>query len=497
MAKILIVNPSKWGRGITPIWIPSHSAQLKARGHSVELFDATFYQDWTINEVKFNTENQQYKATKYFDYIQYNPNDIIADFQSAIDRFAPDIIIVSALSSHIHGEGEYVNIQYGDYLLGRVTTRAVTVAAGLQPTAMGETIGEKYPNIQYFIMGESEFVLADIADAMDAGAPFNALDGLIYVSDGQVKINKPQPIISDMDAIGVYDYSLFDTQVFYRPYNGDVVKAVDYELSRGCIYTCSYCVETVIQKYYGFAESSANGVLKNFKGYLRHKSAQRIFDELKILNEKFGVTLIRCQDTNFLTIDRDTLAELADLMDGSDLNVMLYIETRPETITRESIKLLRRLHVDGVGMGIEMSSEQFRQGSLHRFVSQDKIVDAFALLKENGIKRTAYNIIGLPNETEEMVLSTVEFNRTIAPDNMTVAFYSPYAGTYMQDPNRNSIAIDEFMDNVDGQLRFASNYSAMQTELLAFYKKNFNALVRNGLQDLDSMKQRDLVETKE
>ena len=39
MAKILLINPSKWGRGITPIWIASHSACLKEAGHEVELFD--------------------------------------------------------------------------------------------------------------------------------------------------------------------------------------------------------------------------------------------------------------------------------------------------------------------------------------------------------------------------------------------------------------------------------------------------------------------------
>ena len=29
MAKILFINPNKWGRGITPIWVASHSGLLK------------------------------------------------------------------------------------------------------------------------------------------------------------------------------------------------------------------------------------------------------------------------------------------------------------------------------------------------------------------------------------------------------------------------------------------------------------------------------------
>ena len=45
MAKILLINPNKWGRGITPIWIASHSAYLKSERHNVKLFDATFYSE--------------------------------------------------------------------------------------------------------------------------------------------------------------------------------------------------------------------------------------------------------------------------------------------------------------------------------------------------------------------------------------------------------------------------------------------------------------------
>ena len=38
----LLINPNKWGRGITHIWIASHASSLKP-DHEVELFDCTFY----------------------------------------------------------------------------------------------------------------------------------------------------------------------------------------------------------------------------------------------------------------------------------------------------------------------------------------------------------------------------------------------------------------------------------------------------------------------
>ena len=105
-----------------------------------------------------------------------------------------------------------------------------------------------------------------------------------------------------------YDYSIFDPQTFLKKYKEKFTKGVDYELSRGCIYSCAYCVETIIQKYYEFNEvQKKTGAIKNFKKYSRNKSAKMIFFEISKLNKDFGIKLFRCQDTNFLTIKRSVL----------------------------------------------------------------------------------------------------------------------------------------------------------------------------------------------
>ncbi|WP_370373881.1 radical SAM protein, partial [Henriciella pelagia] len=200
------------------------------------------------------------------------------------------------------------------------------------------------------------------------------------------------------------------------------------------------------------------------------------------------VTLFRCQDTNFLTITRTTLTELADLMDASDLDIKLYIETRPEGINEKTIDMLTRLKVDGIGMGVELSTQDFREDKLRRFASQDRIIKAFKVLKEAGIKRTSYNIIGLPDADEESIKGTIEFNRLIEPDNVTVAFYSPYQGTAQQKKGNELGYFDEYEFHVDGQLRTMSSDTLVDPDTLCFYKAKFKELVENGMDDLEAMK---------
>ena len=188
----------------------------------------------------------------------------------------------------------------------------------------------------------------------------------------------------------------------------DSLRAVDYEMSRGCIYACEYCVETVIQRYYGFSDVSKRGSILRANEYLRNKSAEKIFSEIKYLHEELNIELFRCQDTNFLTIDRKVLSELGNLIQSSNLKIKLYIETRPEGINEKSIELLKKLKVDGIGMGVELSGDEFREDKLGRFASTNKIVKAFELLKKANIKRTSYNIIGLPEQNEDSILSTID-----------------------------------------------------------------------------------------
>ena len=161
------------------------------------------------------------------------------------------------------------------------------------------------------------------------------------------------------------------------------------------------------------------------------------------------------------------------------INIKLYIETRPEGINEKSVKLLKDLNVDGVGMGIELAGEDFREEKLNRYANQDKIIKAFKLLEENGKKRTSYNIIGLPDQDEESIKNTIEFNKQLNPDNVTVAFYSPYYGTNEQIKSFEKKDFNDYELQVDGQLRTVSKSKLISAEKLNYYKENFNNLVFN------------------
>jgi len=167
------------------------------------------------------------------------------------------------------------------------------------------------------------------------------------------------------------------------------------------------------------------------------------------------------------------------MIDKSDLDIMLYIETRPEGITPAAIELLKKLKVDGVGMGIELASQDFREDKLNRHADTERIIKAFSMLKEAKIKRTTYNIIGLPDQDENSILETINFNRLLQPDNVTVAFYSPYIGTSQQITASEKEYFSDYENDVDGQLRSLSKHSLLSLDKLNYYKEKFVDMVMN------------------
>ena len=78
-----------------------------------------------------------------------------------------------------------------------------------------------------------------------------------------------------------------------------------------------------------------------------------------------------------------------------------------------------------------------------------------------------------------MIKETIKFNQELKPDNITVAYYSPYYGTIEQKKSEITGDFQNYEQNVDGQLRSLSKNNLITRKKLEYYKENFNELVMN------------------
>lgn len=112
---------------------------------------------------------------------------------------------------------------------------------------------------------------------------------------------------------------------------------------------------------------------------------------------------------------------------------ILSIATRPDCLPGETIELLRRLQEKKpvwVELGLQTIHEDTAE-RIRRGYSLSVFEDAYRRLKEAGITVVVHVILGLPNETREMMLNTVRYLGKIPVDGIKLQLLHILRGTQL------------------------------------------------------------------
>jgi anaerobic magnesium-protoporphyrin IX monomethyl ester cyclase len=82
---------------------------------------------------------------------------------------------------------------------------------------------------------------------------------------------------------------------------------------------------------------------------------------------------------------------------------------------------------------VECGNEHYRNTVLSREVKNSDIIKSAELSRKYGIRYVSMNMIGLPGETYEMALETLELNIQLKPEYANCYVYQPYAETKLKD----------------------------------------------------------------
>ncbi len=439
MARLLILNPNTDTFGRQSIPTALISALLKKNGHSVELFDTTFMDLDYLLDKKQTHENLILKLNffKKVDYSNYNLKkekvDFVKLFEKKIQEYNPDFIAFSFWSSHLHGEGEFHAYFHGLKIIENADLKNIPVIVGGTVPTWEPIIVLKNPKINYVVMGEGELVYLDIANSIDAGKGFSGIKNLC-IDDGKggMEKNVLRDLIDPLDDLPYADFDIYDDRCFYRPYHGKMVRCIDYELSRGCVYNCTFCLSPF-----------QRGIYNNPGNFRREKSIEKIVGEIGFLKNRYKLDMIRYQDETFLSMNEKKLEKLS-LEYKKNVNLPFIIEAAVNTITENKIKSLKEMGCISIGLGIESGSKFIRDKIIKKpGFTNEEIIDKIGIIKKNGISMNLFNIIGFPEETREMIFETIELNyRAKAPYSM-VSYFQPWEGTRLRNYSIESGYLDE------------------------------------------------------
>jgi radical SAM superfamily enzyme YgiQ (UPF0313 family) len=170
------------------------------------------------------------------------------------------------------------------------------------------------------------------------------------------------------------------------------------------------------------------------KNAVRFMSAKRFIEELEYVYKTYGVNLIKVRDSDFFARSTESIAEMAKLFNKKKATLpSLVLNAYPGTVTREKVKLVKKIKCLSVGIGIESGNEEIRSTYLQRYGSNEQFFKAVNLLKEHDIRVSSFNMMGIPTETRRNYFETVEMNRAAKVDLADISLLFPFPGTKIYD----------------------------------------------------------------
>jgi radical SAM superfamily enzyme YgiQ (UPF0313 family) len=387
------------------------SASLKEAGCDVRLFDTTFYKTADITGDEARAAALQVKKTDFTDLgIVPDEGDVFEEFVKMVEEYKPHLIGLSSIE---------VTQKLGLRLLQAARHTGVPTIIGGPYATFAPELCLAEDSIDMVCVGEGEAALVELCGKMRAGEDITGIGNIWVKKDGR-KYRNPVRTPIDIGTLPSQDWEIYDKRRFWKPMGGSISVTGTFEMNRGCPYACTFCINDGLSSLYD-----------HHGGYYREQDVDRLVNEMAEKKERYNLVYVYLVAESFLTTTRDRIERFGKLY-REKVGLPFWVEARPESVTREKVKILSDMGCEGMSIGVESGNVALRKNLLGRNVSDKIILRAFDTLRGTGIRVSANNIIGFPTETREMIFDTIELDRKLQPDGVMVSYFSPYKGSSLR-----------------------------------------------------------------
>lgn len=486
MAKVLFVYPNKEGYSIIPIAFSLLSGILKKEGHEIDLFDISFMVQNLDHQARASTKSVQPidDVDKYWG--ERKGFDINGELKKKIWSFNPDLIAFTIVENNYGCARDLFKVV-------KATKDVPIIVGGMFPSVAPEFF-LRDDNVDFICFGEGEFTMIELMKRIDSRSGFlrvpNCITKVRVAETGGSR--SPFTIIDERDNIPgvpgwkssrgptapyyrwephvIQDWTIFDPRHLHKPFMGKMRKTGYFEMSRGCLFKCAYCNNLAMQQL-----SKAWGIEEK---YNRDKPMKHVMEEISYLKKEYALELIFFNDENFLQISHERLEEFCAAY-KKEIDLPFFIQTTAQTLQREEkTRLLKEAGCITIGVGVEHGNYELRSKLLNKKTPNSVIENAIANCNKYGIRATAFIMLGIPGETEETIMETVEFCKKIRTPSVTVSIFAPYHGTPLRDLCiREGYIENKYYENIGVNFHSVLNTPQLSSEKLEELYYKFTDLV--------------------
>lgn len=338
--------------------------------------------------------------------------------------FKPDVVGITCVSLNYNYAKKYSKI---------AKNRNVPVLiGGIHISILPNTMTK---DMDVAIIGEGEEAIKELFAIYLEKAKFDKKDlstikGLAYWDGKKIVQTEIRPPVANMDKLPKPARDLMKIE-----------KCTHVFSSRGCPYRCTFCASS------------------RFWNSTRFFSAKYVVSEVKYLYETYGVREIDFWDDLFI-VSKPRIKEMISLLRKEKIlgKVSFFCAVRSNLIDESMAKLLKKLNVEGISMGLESATPRILNYLKGDTINVKDHARAIRIFNKFGIEVSASFIIGSPDETREEVLNTLKFIKNSRLRGLTISVLTPLPGTPLWEYAKKRKMVSDKMDWDRLNMDFIENY---------------------------------------
>lgn len=280
--------------------------------------------------------------------------------------------------------------------------------------------------------GEGEYPFLELVDTLEKKGDITKIKNLWVKINGKVYKNEVRDLIEDLDVLPFPDRELVNKYSQYKRMHKRTLMT-----GRGCPYKCTYCFNHSYNKLY------------QKKGKIvRKRSIENVINELKFIYKAYHPRRFQFWDDTF-NIDYRWTLDFCDAY-SKEIHLPFSVTPRVNLVDEEIVKALKNAGCITIGTSIESGNEHIRNNLLKRGISEKQTIDACNLFNKYGIKILMGNMVGLPDETLDMVFETMSLNIKCKPSYSWVSIFQPFPGTELSNYSIEKGYFNGDFDSLDG-----------------------------------------------
>ena len=268
-------------------------------------------------------------------------------------------------------------------------------------------------------IGEGEDAILELVTKMSVGEGHLHTKNLWFRIGDQIIQNPLNPLPRDLNVYPFPDYSMHDHHIMFNnrlvPLTDEIFQIFLKEgtvsrylgktgyqtmTSRGCPYSCAYCINHTIKEMYGE------------KGKLRWRSVENVIEELSwVKREMPYVNYIWFSDDEFMAQDIESIKEFASQY-KEKIQLPFSCLISPLSVTEEKMSLLVDAGLVYVQMGIESGSVRMQQLYNRKMMNNERMMKAIRIVNKFKDKMYPPNydfLVDVPFETDQDRVDSLRF----------------------------------------------------------------------------------------